>query len=198
MKEKYLVLLFGESGAGKSVLCANAVAAGEVGAFNDIPENMYGSVRSYTTRACRNDFDKSTHTFVADEEFDQVMKDETVLAYSEFDGHRYAATKEQIDQDSADVLIYTVDIRGICDVLKAYHGDRHIIPVYLSVDEAERLHRMDNRGDSAEQRIVHDREVFPSNMIAAIPHITIDGSASENDVFWQFHRAIVDYTSIFE
>ena len=83
MNKHRIVLLVGPSGSGKTAI-ANYL------------HDTYGwnTVQSYTTRPPRYDGEEG-HTFVTDEEFDKLTD---MIAYTEFDGHRYCATADQIDQ----------------------------------------------------------------------------------------------------
>ena len=72
-----VILLIGESGSGKNTVQDNL-------------ERLYGCVPllSYTTRPKRTP-DENTHTFVTMEEFEQIVKNETVVAFTNFDGNLY-------------------------------------------------------------------------------------------------------------
>ena len=69
---RYVLLIVGKSGSGKSALC-------------NYMEKTYGlkQVKSYTTRLCRG-LEDNTHTFVTDEEFDKLTD---MCAYTVFDGN---------------------------------------------------------------------------------------------------------------
>ena len=90
MKDKYIVLVVGESGSGKSTIC-------------NLLTTRYGlkQVESYTTRPMRYE-GESGHTFVNDAEFDAL---DNMCAYTVFDGYKYGATQEQVD--NAD--LYVID-----------------------------------------------------------------------------------------
>ena len=143
MQSNIIILLVGESGSGKTTI-ANQLA-------------QYGltQVRSYTTRPPRSP-DEDSHTSITDDEFKTLQH---LVAYTYFNGHRYGATQEQIDNND----IYVVDPAGINYFRQSYTGNKTPVVVYLRVSESERLQRMINRGDSLEatsERIIHDREAF--------------------------------------
>lgn len=141
MKNIYLIV--GESGSGKSTIV-------------DILEREHGlkSIQSYTTRPKRYD-EETGHTFVTDEEFDRL---ENIVAYTEFSGHRYCATQEQVD--NAD--LYIVDVDGVNSLRERYNGKKGIFTIYISCSLIERMHRLEERDgfDKALERIKHDIMAF--------------------------------------
>lgn len=141
-----IILLVGESGCGKSTIAAKLEAYG------------LKSIKSYTTRSVReNDRkDADTHTFISDEEFDKLSD---IVGYTEFNGYRYCATAEQVD--NAD--IWVIDPKGVEYFRQTYKGTKKPIVVYIDVPEEERAIRMGHRGDNLGQisdRLAHDREAF--------------------------------------
>ena len=144
MKDKYIVLIVGESGSGKSTIC-------------DELTKRYGlkQVESYTTRPRRSE-NEGGRTFISDEEFDKL---EDICAYTYFDGYRYCATREQIDNSD----LYIIDPRGIEYFIKEYNGRKIPMVVYIYADKRTRRKRMANRGDKEHkirQRIAHDESAF--------------------------------------
>ena len=99
-------------------------------------------VQSYSTRLPRYE-GETGHIFVTDEEFDKL---ENIIGYTEYHGHRYCSTKEQLDE--AD--IYVVDPPGVETLLERYKKeDRTICIIYFSARLRTRIERMNNRGDAA-------------------------------------------------
>ena len=144
MKDKYIVLIVGESGSGKSTIC-------------DELTKRYGlkQVESYTTRPRRSE-NEGGRTFISDEEFDKL---EDICAYTYFDGYRYCATREQIDNSD----LYIIDPHGIEYFIKEYNGRKIPMVVYIYADKRTRRKRMANRGDKEHkirQRIAHDESAF--------------------------------------
>lgn len=126
---KPLFLFVGKSASGKTTIA-------------DMLENQYGLVqtRSYTTRPPRYD-GEIAHTFITDEEFDRL---EDIVAYTEYNGFRYCATTEQIDN----VSIYVVDVPGVTTLLNKYHTERPIVVFYFDASICTRIDRMMERNDS--------------------------------------------------
>lgn len=133
MNKTPLLLLVGPSGSGKTTI-ANKL------------EKDYGlkQIRSYTTRPKRNE-NEDSHIFITEEEF-MILKN--LMAYTEYNGYRYGATLQQVE----DCDIYVVDVPGVRTLVKNYSGDKKIIAVCLKVDEQIALDRMEQRGDSIAQR----------------------------------------------
>ena len=100
---KTIALFIGPSGSGKTTVAEYLV-------------KHYGftQIESYTTRPPRFDGEVG-HIFVSNEEFDQ-LKD--FVAYTEFDGNRYAATAEQVESND----IYVVDVAGAEYFKEKYKG----------------------------------------------------------------------------
>ena len=141
---KNLICLVGESGSGKDTI-------------TEILKLDYGltSIKSYTTRPKRYN-GENTHIFVDDKAFSE-LKD--VVAYTEFNGYKYCATAEQIENND----IYIIDPDGIKYFREHYKGDKGIIAIYIKVKPWTRFWRMIHRGDgwrNAWNRIKHDKIAF--------------------------------------
>lgn len=141
---KNLICLVGESGSGKDTIA-------------DILKLDYGlkSIKSYTTRPKRYN-GENTHIFVDDKAFSE-LKD--VVAYTEFNGYKYCATAEQIENND----IYIIDPDGIKYFREHYKGDKDVIAIYIKVKPWTRFWRMIHRGDgfkSTWNRIKHDKVAF--------------------------------------
>lgn len=127
--DKPLFLCIGKSGSGKSTITniLSYVA-------------NYTVLFSYTNRSPRY-VGEVGHIFVTDEEFDQL---ENIVAFTQYDDKKYAATKEQVD--GAD--FYIIDVIGVETLLKKYHTDRQIIVLYFDTNVNTRINRMTQRSDS--------------------------------------------------
>lgn len=140
-----IYLFIGKSGSGKTTI---AETLGE----------KYGwkIVESYTTRLPRFE-GESGHKFVSEEEFDKLLD---ICAYTLFDGHKYGATQQQIDE--AD--IYIVDPKGLTYFMEHYQGGKDLVAVYFRCnDSILRQRLLDRRGatiESVQQRIANDEVEF--------------------------------------
>ena len=141
---KTIALFIGPSGSGKTTVAEYLV-------------KNYGftQIESYTTRAPRYDGEVG-HIFVANADFDQ-LKD--FVAYTEFDGNRYAATADQVEEND----IYVVDVAGAEYFKEKYKGSKKPIVFYFNLPANIRKQRMQNRGDPYQlivQRMDNDERMF--------------------------------------
>lgn len=144
MKKPPMILLVGPSGSGKTTIAE----------FLNL-RNGWSQIESYTTRKPRFEGEKG-HVFISNEEFDQ-LKD--IVAYTEYNGHRYGCTSQQIDENQ----IYVVDVPGVETLVKNYKGKKKFLAVVPALSEFTRWTRMLERGDSVEkieERIATDQRAF--------------------------------------
>lgn len=141
-KNMPVILLCGESGCGKTTIAEKLETFG-------IKQN-----RSYTTRPRRYPTEDN-HEFVTDDEFDKLTN---IVATTNFAGHRYATTIEQVD--ICDVLV--LDVNGIEYFKSHYQGIKKPYVIYIKTSEKERIRRMAARQnlEEAQKRIEHDKIAF--------------------------------------
>jgi len=127
---KPLYLFVGPSASGKTTV-------------SEIIEHTFGfkSIASYTTRPPRYE-GETGHTFVDDATFDTFVDD--LVSFTEYNGHRYGTTKEQLDN----VEIFVVDIPGVRSLLQKYKRNRKIVILYFDSTVSTRIDRMIDRGSS--------------------------------------------------
>ena len=171
MKDKYIIVIVGKSGSGKSTIC-------------DALTEKYGlkQVKSYATRPRRGDNDNS-HIFVTFEEFD-ALHDK--CAYTFFDGNHYCATSKQVDESD----LYIIDPKGIDYFLKHYDGKKIPMIIYISTSKDIRFNRMVERGDTkyrANKRLSYDNKAFDVELINDYA-IKVYENNTREDLDW-----IVDY-----
>ena len=154
--DNVLVLLVGKSGAGKTTL------------ENRLVKNFgFRGTKSYTTRPRRFEGEDS-HIFISEEEFNAL---ENKVAYTEFNGYKYCATKEQLDNAS----VYVVDPDGVEALMKNY--DRNFFIVFLDVNRQLCEKRMKERGDDSnaiKTRLDSDEKIFEPFKLKA--DVVIDAS----------------------
>jgi len=121
-----------------------------------------------TTRPMRlNEVNGRDYFFVTKEQFDQLIKDDKFVEYTNYNGNYYGSTKDQIANDR----VVVIDLEG----LKSYSrlNDKRIVTFYLSTCECVRYKRMLERGDKeedAKRRIENDRHVFDNNQIPNVDY----------------------------
>lgn len=147
------------------------------------------SVESYTTREPRFDREQG-HTFISENEFDNL---ENIIAYTKFNGFRYCATAEQID--NAD--FYVVDLSGVETFKNLYKGEKRPSVIYLAVDENIRKQRMIERGDTskkAEERIRHDKKAFANykDVFGGIEFYEIDCSGDIEGIVKNIYENVLN------
>ena len=147
-----IYLIVGKSGSGKTTIVKSL-------------ENHYNlkSIQSYTTRPKRYE-DETGHIFITDKEYDRLTH---VVASTEFDGYRYCATADQIENSD----LYIIDPAGIDSIRAFYEGNKNLKVIYISSDVTTRHERMIFRSqhsgkkyldavDESLNRIVKDAEIF--------------------------------------
>ena len=140
----FIVTLIGKSGSGKTTI-ANKLNK----------EYDCKVLASYTTRPPRNP-DDTDHVYISEEEFDKLTD---IVAFTNFNGYRYCATKDQVD--NAD--IYVIDPYGLEQLKENYSGKKRIVSIYLDVPMDVCLDRMRTRGDDEDkcwERLRHDDKAF--------------------------------------
>ena len=124
-----LYLLCGRSASGKTTIA-------------EILEEKLGmsQLQSYTTRPRRYEGERG-HVFISEDDFSKLRD---IIAYTEYDNHKYCCTKAQIDCAN----IYLIDVPGIETLLEKYQSDRPIVVIYFDADVRTRIDRMVKRNDS--------------------------------------------------
>lgn len=177
---KPLYLFVGKSASGKTTIA-------------ELLESKYNykTLQSYTTRPKRHEHETG-HTFVSEEEFNRL---ENIVAYTEYNGYKYCATQEQID----DVSIYVIDVPGVETLLKKYKTDRPIAIIYFNSGVVTRIDRMIERGSSDMEIVSRLRNDEASDWLRNVKLLcgecngkhaakvyTIDADQNINNVLKQF------------
>ena len=149
------------------IVLAGASASGKTEAAK-VLASKYGitKVITTTTRPMRqNEVNGRDYFFVSKERFEEMIKDNLFVEYTNYNGNLYGSTKDQISPDKCVVI----DPAG----LKAYISlhDPNIITFFLDSTEETRYKRMLERGDSKESalnRIEHDKVAFVSELLPIV------------------------------
>lgn len=130
-KEHVLLCIMGESSSGKDTL------------VNTLCEKTgYNQLISYSTRPRRTN-EGNTHIFVTDEDYQQMLEEGKVAAYTIINGYKYWCTIDQLYQND----VYIIDCQGV-EVLKSINlPNLRIVTIYINVPEAVRKERAKSRGD---------------------------------------------------
>lgn len=106
-------------------------------------------VKSYTTRPLRPGEieEESDHYFISEDEYPKYQKD--IIAYTEINGYRYFATREELDKTD----IYVIDPKGFYELLYWYSIGKiqaQPIPIYIYLPDSLGYIRACARGDNME------------------------------------------------
>ena len=138
---KNLILVIGRSGAGKDTLVRYVQS-----------QITSSAVPSYTDRPIRpTETEGVEHTFLTKEGFDDIMKTEHALAYTQIGetGYRYCTTVEQIDKLPNDTIFYVIDPQGYYFCKK--NADKFNLKViYVTAPEELRKERAIKRNGDTE------------------------------------------------
>ena len=104
----------------------------------------YPLVVSHTTRPIRsNETNGVEHWFDSKEEFQNVLDNQTVIAYTKIGEYEYCATLEDIE----DNCIYVIDYDGIKYLQEHFKDQINLKIIYIYCDEYIRRARASTRSD---------------------------------------------------
>ena len=131
INKKTLVLLVGETGAGKDTVA------------NKLP---YPKVVSYKTGPLRNtDIEGVTHYFISDEQMDDLETRDDLIAWTKTGNIRYCASADQL---KSNITIYVINPDGVRWFKENYKkDDLNIIIIGLYLDLETRMSRCKDRSD---------------------------------------------------
>jgi guanylate kinase len=127
-KEHTLLIVMGRSGAGKDSLVDKVCEKANL-----------KKLISYTTRPQRDD-EGDTHIFVSEEDYEQMLADGQVAAYTEINGNKYWSTINQMLE--ADV--YICDYTGLKILRELKIPGLRLVIVYIKADAKTREYRAIN------------------------------------------------------
>lgn len=150
-----IICLVGESGSGKTTIAEL------------LEKDGMNYIKSYTDRPQRFK-NEGGHVYVNRDYFENAeWHKESRIAFTEFDGYKYWATKEQYQGKG--ISVYVIDTIGVAE-LRTKVKDAKIMVIYLKTDEDIRFKRMRRRevvpGNEIQSyekifsRIKHDAEAF--------------------------------------
>lgn len=132
-KKKTIITIIGRSGVGKDYIAKRLSTI-----LN------YPLVVSHTTRPIRsNETNGVEHWFDSKEEFQNVLNNQTVIAYTKIGEYEYCATLEDIE----DNCIYVIDYDGIKYLQEHFKDQINLKIIYIYCDEYIRRARASTRSD---------------------------------------------------
>lgn len=145
-----IICIAGETASGKDTL--TDMVSWETG----IPK-----VVSYTDAPKRTDqTEGKEHYFLTPEQFDRVLEEQTVIAYTKIGktGYRYCATLESL---KADKVLYIIDPAGIHDLKSKHLPDTEIKVAYIYTPLEVRRRRASVRGNfNFDERVRNEEAQF--------------------------------------
>lgn len=106
-------------------------------------------VKSYTTRPLRpGEIEaESDHYFISEDDYPKYKT--IIIAYTEINGHRYFATRHELEQS----VLYVIDPKGFYELLYRYSiGEIRAqpVPIYIYLPDSLGYIRACDRGDDME------------------------------------------------
>ena len=161
---KNIYLICGKSGSGKTTV------------VEKLEQNYgYAVLKSYTTRKQRHPND-TDHIYSDISDYMAAKEENNIIASTVFDHNYYWATTEQLNNSD----LYVIDKYGIESLYEKYHGSRHLVVIYIDVDNDECITRMKKRGDKDSviwERVKHDASAFIG--IDKLSDFIIDGGKED-------------------
>lgn len=178
---KYLYLIVGRSGTGKSSLVSHFCS------LHNTTE-----LKSYTTRKRRTPTE-DTHIFIDNEEYVKRfsgLEASQVAAFCEFDGNFYFSTKKQLNNN----LFYVIDVSGIktLQTLSLKNFKKGICIIEIKAPFFTRLKRMIYRDGLIKgiKRMISEGKNFSG--LEKIPRITLNSVDDFNQNFDNFENIIFE------
>lgn len=144
----------------------------------------YPLVVSHTTRPIRsNETNGVEHWFDSKEEFQNVLDNQTVIAYTKIGEYEYCATLEDIE----DNCIYVIDPLGIEYLQEHFKKQINLKIIYIYCDEHIRRARASTRSDfniAWEDRNKAEDEQFTEFEANRPWDLLIDNSYTNLDMNW--------------
>ena len=166
---------------GKIFYIMGKSASGKDTIYKELMEKMpkFHSIVPYTTRPMREgEKDGVEYFFVDQERFDEMMDEEKIIEFRSYNTKcgiwtYFTADDGQVDLENADYLgIGTLESYV---KMREYYGEEALCPIYIEVEDGERLARALNRERSQKtpryeemcRRFLADQEDFSEEKIAA-------------------------------
>jgi guanylate kinase len=148
LKAGKVVVVSGPSGVGKSTICKEVVKR---------LKNTRLSVSVTTRPKSENEVDGRDYWFISEQQFQQRVKEGTLLEHAEVFGHFYGTPKAEVEEvlRAGETIILEIDVQGAKQI-KAMYPDAVMIFI-LPPTQKELAERMNQRGredvQAAEERL---------------------------------------------
>lgn len=146
-----VIVLSAPSGAGKTTLCNNLLKA---------EKNVERAITCTTRPPRTGEADGVDYYFLAQEEFEQKIKNDEFLEFANVYGNYYGTLKKEVFrkiEQGKDVLL-NIDVQGAASVREASEKDeklrRSLVSVFVGVESLDVLvNRLKNRGLDDEETL---------------------------------------------
>ena len=175
-----IVALMGKSGSGKST----AEAA--------LENRDFKRIISYTTRKMRQgEKNHREYHFVTEEQFDQLIKNNTLVEQAEYNGFRYGAPKPI----GAEQYVIVTETEGVKSFKKLY--GKQVVAIYIDVDDSEISKRLAKRGNTLSKTITERKQVDKDKFsnIENIADYIVDGNGDIQSIIRHILHYVEDWCS---
>lgn len=144
VKKGMLIILSGPSGVGKGTIRRKIM--------EDKSLNLFYSISLTTRKPRKRERDGVDYYFVSEEEFDRDIRNDNLLEWAEFVGHRYGTPRDRVEEARAlgKNVILEIEVEGTKQVLSKCRGNDvfsiFLIPPTIEVLE-ERIRRRKSESD---------------------------------------------------
>ncbi len=144
-KQGILIIISAPSGAGKGSVIKEMLHQSE---------NLWVSISATTRKPRTNDQEGVTYYFISKEEFEEKLKENYFLEYTNYAGNYYGTPKAQIQEhlDKGQDVILEIEIEGAMNVKKQIPEALCIFIMPPSLKELKR--RLENRGTDTKEKIL--------------------------------------------
>lgn len=165
MKKINVVAFLAKSGTGKSTIIEKMSEQHPV---------ILTSVKSYSTREPRDEFDKLTHVFVEPEFYIKNQSKALLTYYNPEQNYFNWVDESSFDEDK--INLYAIDVNAYNKL--ASLENFNVLGIYLDIDEKEREKRITNRGGEYTQEDWLDKSLIDPKHIENNKCIILDCSGT--------------------
>lgn len=153
MKKINIVCFLAKSGTGKSTIIEKMVEEHPV---------LFSSVKSYSTREPRDEFDLQTHVFVEPNFYIKNQSKALLTYYNPKENYFNWVDKSSFNKDK--INLYAVDVEAYNKLAKL--DGYNVIGIYLDIEEEERKSRITKRGGHYTDEKWLDKSLIDGELLA--------------------------------